>query len=428
MDPASSIYIPIIIFCLFCSAFFSGSETALFSLGRWRLVRLREEGHLRYSLLNSLLARPRRLLISIIIGNDISNVVASALVTPLAVKHFGPSGRWVAIVMMASILMIFCEVTPKVLAISYPIPVASFVAKPLSLFIRWIAPVRWLVQSTVDVVLRVAGLPKGKKTRFLLEKDFLRLVEHGHRTGIIERQERDFIRRVMEFGDTKVAAIMTPRPDIFALSLDTDHSAAIEKIKTRGFSRVPIYEYEINKLVGVLHVKDLVGIKVKSAGDTVANLSSRFKPVYYVPETKNVEDLFQEFQGRRIQLAMVVDEYGDLTGMVTMEDILEELFGEIYDEYDQRRMTFEEKEKGIYWVSPRMLIEDFNETVGARIPSDEVETMGGFVLNLFGELPKEGSSATYNDLRFTVVKLKGTRILQLKVEGESKAASHDLWP
>ncbi|MEW6327855.1 MAG: hemolysin family protein [Thermodesulfobacteriota bacterium] len=411
-----SIYIPIIIFCLLGAALFSGSETALFSLGRWRLIRLREEGHPKYSLIDGLLARPRRLLISIIIGNDMCNVIASALATPLAVRHFGTSGRWVAIAIMTGVIIILCDISPKVLAISQPVSIASLTARPMSLFIKWIAPLRWLVQSAVDFILGAAGLPRKKKTKFLLEKDFLRLVEHGHRAGIIERLERDFIRRVVEFGDTKVAAIMTPRPDIFALPVDTGLSAAIEEIKAKGFSRVPVYEHEINEPVGILHVKDLVDIKVKLDEGTIADLRSRLKPVYYVPETKKVEDLFQDFQKRRTHLAMVVDEYGDLTGLVTMEDILEELFGEIYDEYDQRRVTFEEKGKGIYWVSPRMLIEDFNETIGAQIPAGEVETIGGFVLNLFGELPREGEYITYNGLLFTVVKLKGARILQLKVE------------
>lgn len=420
MDPSPSIYIPIIIFCFLCSAFFSGSETALFSLGRWRLIRLREEGHPKYSLIDSLLARPRRLLISIIIGNDISNVVASALTTPLAVKHFGASGRWVAIIIMTSILMILCEVTPKALAISYPISISSFVAKPISLFIKWIAPLRWLAQSTVDFILGAVGLPQKKKAKFLMEKDFLRLVEYGHRAGVIERLERDFIKRVLDFAEIKVATIMTPRPDIVALPLDTKLSVAIEKIKKKGLSRVPVYEIDINQPIGILHAKDLVDIKVKLVEGTIADIRHRLKPVYYVPETKSVRDLFQNFQTRHIHLAIAVDEYGDLAGLVTMEDILEELFGEIYDEYDQRREPFVEKEKGVYWVSPRMPIEDFNEIMGARIPPGEVETIGGFVLDLFGELPKEGSSATYNDLHFTVAKLKGARILQLRVERKTE--------
>ncbi len=423
MDPSPSIYIPLIIFCLFCSALFAASETALFSLGRWRLIRLREEKHPKYGLLDSLLGHPRRLLVSIIIGNDISNVVASALATPLAIKHFGAWGRWVAIVVMTGILMILCEVTPKVLAISHPVSIASFISRPISLFIKWIAPVRWFVQSSVDIILRSVGLPKKRKTKFILEKDFLRLVEHGHRAGVIERLERDFIKKVVEFGETKVAAIMTPRPDIFALPLNTGLSVAIENIKKKGFSRVPVYEHDINQPLGILHVKDLIGVKTKAVEGTVASLRPRLKPIYYVPETKNVEELFQDFQVRRVHVAMVVDEYGDLTGLVTMEDVLEELFGEIYDEYDQRRAAFEEREKGVYLVSPRMLIEDFNEITGANIPPGEVETVGGFVLNLFGELPEEGGSVGYNGLRFTVVKLKGTRILQLKVERETSTTA-----
>lgn len=419
MDPSPSVYIPIIIFCLFCSAFFSGSETALFSLGRWRLVRLREERHPKYNLIESLLGHPRRLLVSIIIGNDVSNVIAAALVTPLAVKYFGPGGRWIAIAIMTGVLMIFCEVSPKVLAISRPVPVASFIARPISLFIKWIAPVRWLVQSSVDILLRAAGMPKRRKTKFILEKDFLRLVESGHRAGVIEGVERDFIKRVMGFGETKVAAIMTPRPDIFALPENTRLSAALEMIKGKGFSRIPIYGRDINQPLGILHVKDLVDVRVKLAEGTIGDLRPRFKPMYYVPESKNVEGLFHDFQARHVHLAMVVDEYGDLTGLVTMEDILEELFGEIYDEYDQRRLAFEERGKGVYLVSPRMLIEDFNEIIGADIPPGEVETIGGFVLNRFGELPAEGGSVVYNGFRFTVVKLKGTRILQLKVERET---------
>ncbi len=241
MDLQQSVYIAAIVFCLFCSAFFSGSETALFSLGRWRLIRLREEGHPGYCLMDSLLAHPRRLLISIIIGNDIANVVASALATPLAAARFGASGRWVVIATMTLTIALFCELTPKVLAISHPVVFSSIIARPISAFVNFIAPVRWLVQTVVDAILGVAGLPKKKKGRFLLEKDFLRLVEHGHQAGVVGRLERDFIKRVVDFGETIVSAIMTPRPDIFAVALDTELSEAVKDVKKKGFSRMPVY-------------------------------------------------------------------------------------------------------------------------------------------------------------------------------------------
>ncbi len=159
-----------------------------------------------------------------------------------------------------------------------------------------------------------------------------------------------------------------------------------------------------------------MGARAWASGGTIADLRPRLKPVHYVPETKNVADLFRDLQARHVHLAVVVDEYGDVAGLVTMEDVLEELFGEIYDEYDQRRVVFEDKGKGVYLVSPRMIVEDFNDMTGAGIPTGQVDTLGGFVLNLFGELPREGGSAEHDGLRFTVVKLRGTSIQQLKVE------------
>lgn len=380
------------------------------------MTRLKEEGHPQYKLIDDLLRHPRRLLISLIIGNDISNVIASALATPLAIRHFGQFGRWLAIAFVTSTIMLMCDITPKTLAISHPLSVSTFIAKPISAFVRLVTPLRWLIQKTVDLVLLAVGFPLGKKSKFILEKDFLRLVEHGHQAGVVELLERDFIKKLVTFGDTTVTAIMTPRLDIFALDVNTPLFAAVQEVKKRGFSRVPVFEDSLNHMIGILHIKDLVGRITKDNKGRVADLKTQFKPVCYVPEIKNVHDLFRDLQARHIHLALVVDEYGDLTGLVTMEDVLEELFGEIYDEYDQRGIILEAKADGTYLVSPRMPVEDFNEAFSSDLPDDEVETIGGFILSLFGKLPEEGGVVLSDGLRFTVLKVKGTRILQLKVE------------
>jgi len=321
----------ILIFILLCfSAFFSGSETALFSLGSVKLFQLKESNHPKASLIQELLEKPRRLLISILIGNESINITASALVASLCISLAGTQGKWLAIAIMTPLILIFGEVIPKTIAVSYSEKSSLLVAKPISIFVRIIFPIRWIIRIVVDRLTSLLGKQEEKEESIFFEEEFKELVEVGHKEGIIEKEEREMIHKILKFGDTLVSSIMTPRSDMFSLPYDSDIDHIIREINENHFSRIPIYKHEKNNIIGVLNAKDLLTLRNKQA----TTIISIIRKPYFVPKGKKIQEVLNEFQDKKIHLALVVNEYGSVIGLVTMEDLLEELFGEIYDEFD----------------------------------------------------------------------------------------------
>ena len=321
----------ILIFILLCfSAFFSGSETALFSLGSVKLFQLKESNHPKASLIQELLEKPRRLLISIIIGNESINITASALAASICISLAGTQGKWLAIAIMTPLILVFGEVIPKTIAISYSEKSSLLVAKPISTFARIIFPIRWIIKIVVDRLTSLLGKQEEKEESIFFEEEFKELVEVGHKEGIIEKEEREMIHKILKFGDTIVSSIMTPRSDMFSLPYDSDIDHIIREINENHFSRIPIYKHEKNNIIGVLNAKDLLTLRNKQDSTIISIIR---KP-YFVPKGKKIQEVLNEFQDKKIHLALVVNEYGSVIGLVTMEDLLEELFGEIYDEFD----------------------------------------------------------------------------------------------
>jgi CBS domain containing-hemolysin-like protein len=222
-----------------------------------------------------------------------------------------------------------------------------------------------------------------------------------------------FIYGLLETEETPVSAIMTPRREIFALEDAPITKDLVRTIKNKGFSRIPVYRGDLDHLLGILHVKDLLRWQLEGRQRRLADL---VRAPFFVPEMMRVRTLLEEFQKRRLKFSLVVDEYGTIVGLVTLEDVLEELFGEIYDEFDRPEAPFKEISPGVYLLSPRLRVEEFNRLTGADLPSEEFETMGGLVLSLFGELPREGMSREAYGFRFVAEKVRGTRIQRLRVE------------
>ncbi len=321
----------ILIFTLLCfSAFFSGSETALFSLGSVKLFQLKESNHPKASLIQELIEKPRRLLISILVGNECINITASALAASICISLAGTQGKWLAIAIMTPLILVFGEVIPKTIAVSYSEKTSLLVAKPISIFARIIFPIRWIIRIVVDRLTSLLGKQEEKEESIFFEEEFKELVDVGHKEGIIEKEEREMIHKILKFGDTIVSSIMTPRSDMFSLPYDSDIDHIIREINENHFSRIPIYKQEKNNIIGVLNAKDLLTLRNKQ-GSTI--ISTIRKP-YFVPKGKKIQEVLNEFQDKKIHLALVVNEYGSVIGLVTMEDLLEELFGEIYDEFD----------------------------------------------------------------------------------------------
>jgi CBS domain containing-hemolysin-like protein len=342
-----------LLFVLFWGlVFFACSEASLFSLGRLRLHKLKRENHPRYPVIEGLLARPRQLISSLLIGNEVINVAISALTTAALIAIWGDSAKWIAIPVVVFLILLFGEVIPKTLSLHHPERVAPVVAGPAKKFVDWVWPVHSLIQKVVDLALRWAGGKSDSSSAAFMEKDFRDLVETGHQEGTLEESEKRLIHRVFQFGDQTAKNIMTPRSAIFALPLQARPGEFLEALRQNHFSRVPVFKRDLDEIVGVFHVKDLLRTRGQGRKMEEGGLRSLLRKPYFIPVSKKLDDLLKEFQKRRIHLAIVVDEYGKTAGLVTLEDLLEELFGEIMDDLDLKRRAGRRKERARILTSP----------------------------------------------------------------------------
>ncbi|MFH0809386.1 MAG: hemolysin family protein [Pseudomonadota bacterium] len=405
MDVSIIIRVLVVVAMVGLAAWFAGSETAFFSLSPLALKRLAKEGHPRAELLRRLASRPRELLNSLLMGNEISDVTASVLASGIFIERFGPRGKWIAIAVMIPIMMLSGEVIPKVSAALNPARFASAVAGPVAVWMRLVAPVRWLADRLIKLISGRAEDEQGR----ILEEEFLNWVRSSHKEGLVRETEREFIENLIAFEATTLAGVMTPRTDIFALDVHTPVARAVESLRSRHFSRVPVYEDDEDNIIGILHAKDILR-------ERPPNLRSLLRPAHFAPETKKAEAMLSEMQRRRLHMAMVVDEYGGLVGLVTLDDLLEELFGEIYDEHELAEWPLGQKAPGVWTVSPRLSVEEFNERMGTNLPEDEgYDTMGGFLLHTFGRMPTPGEETVFEGRAFRVSRIKGTRVLEIEL-------------
>lgn len=399
-------------------AFFAASETSLFALSPLDRLRLKEKRRARGELVESLLVRPRRLLVTVLIGLETINILASVLATSLALHLWGARGKWLAIGLIAPAFLLVGELIPKSLALAYSSRLAGALAPLLKPAIFLLTPIRVVFLQISRGLLATLGFRPDLPVPTVHQEDFVRMVEESHSRGMIAAMERDFIQNLLTFGELRVGQIMVPRPDMFTLPLEMPLPEMIHAIKHSRFSRVPVYEENPDNVLGILHAKDILDVCQEKFCDPEL-LRNQLRSAYYVPENKKAFDLLTELQSQHLRLALVVDEYGALVGLVTLEDLLEELCGEIPQEFKVEEKLLEEMAPGIWRVKAAMSLADFNEALGTTLPAEEFDTIGGLVLNIFGTLPREGRSSAYNHLSFKVLRMKGTRILELEVRRQT---------
>ncbi len=339
MDIDTPLRLYLAFFLFWGLVFFTSSEAGLFSLGRLKLQKLKEEGHPRASVLESLLLRPRRLIITLLIGNEIFNIALSSLTTAVMIGLWGEKAKWLAILLVVLVVLLLGEVIPKSLAIHNPEKVAVAVAPWVSRFGKILRPVVDLLIRMVDGFLGLVGVKYATPGPSLTEEEIKILVEKGEKEGTLEEGEKYLVHRVLEFGDKTVRSIMTPRHAVFALPLSAKLGEVIESLKAHRFSRIPIYRTGLDEIAGILYAKDLLKAKHSGVRGVEKGIQPFLHKAYFIPLSKRLDDLFKELQQRRIHMAIVVDEYGKLAGVVTLENVLEELFGEIYDELDGERQS-----------------------------------------------------------------------------------------
>lgn len=393
------------------SALLNGAEAAYFSLGRLRLRHLAESEETSEALA-PLISRPHELLVTLLVGITLIDIGASALAAFVAQQLFGPWGLAIAIGAMLFFITVFTEVLPMTLALESPRRFAAWVSYPVTWLSVALAPVRVLLGGLTGMTLKALGASE-RREPLLTTEELRTLVDAGERAGVVERDEREMIHKALELEDILVKAVMVPRPDMFCLDLLTPPQKILESLRENLHSRVPVYADSIDQIVGILYTRDLLPYVRGLPPDF--DLRAHLHPPYFVPESKRAHALLKEFQAKKLHMAIVVDEYGSTSGLVTLEDILEELVGEIADEFDVEERLIQPVDGRTFRVSGKLPIDELNAATGLALSTENYSTVAGWVLDLFGRIPRRGERIETTDATVTVERVERTRIVEVLV-------------
>ena len=403
--------------CLFSmSAFFSGSETALFSLSRIDLQKLRNSRSPHSESIHAMLDEPRRLIVSLLCGNELVNIAAAANMTMILVTAFGAEDAgWINVLVMVPLLLLFGEVTPKTIAVNFPTKFATLLsARFLPKWILIVTPLRTVVRLVADrVTTFVVGEPVGREN--ILKADELRtLMADSEETGVIQASERVLIDKILEAAETDVARIMTPGPRIRFLDGDLPVDELIERFRGFRHPRVPVYRGHWDNVIGFLHAEDLLR-RVRADGNRSAiQLKEILKPAHFVPPTKKVDEMLEYFQRFNTRAAVVIGEYGEVLGIVTIKDVLTFIFGEISGKM-RGQEYFQQEDNDSFTVPGYMRLADLRTLTNFDIEDPLMNTIGGVALVLFGRLPRVGEKVFYADYEITVKEVSGMRITKVRI-------------
>ena len=401
------------------AAFLAAAETALTNIPRVRAIALVEEEHRGAAALLRLLEHRERILNPVLLLVLVCHLVAATLVGLVAQSYLGPFGILVAVLIEVVVIFVFAEAAPKTYALQHPERTAIFVA-PIVNVVAGFPPVRVLTRALIglsNIVLPGKGRRAGPAVS---EEDLLALADVAVEAGEIESDERALIRSIIDFGDTVAREVMVPRPDMGTMPVDTSVGDAMEVALTNGYSRIPVFgEGGIDDIIGILYAKDLM----RAVRDGVARTPIRplLRPAVFVPETKRVSELLKEMQARKQHMAIVVDEYGGTAGLVTLEDLIEELVGEIVDEFDVEDPLLEPLPNGDWRVNARMPLDEVNELLRLELPEGDWDTVGGLVFNMLGHVPAEGEAVEIDGHRLRAERVEGRRIGRVRITRARRA-------
>ena len=362
-------------------------------------------------LVHSLLQKPRELLITIYIGNELVNIGISVVITSITISLFGNIGLGIAIGVSTLLLLFFGEIVPKSISLKYAQSYALFAAFPLKAFANIVQPAQKLFNSWTEKIMRYFGiLTDSHKESSISDEEFRTMVQVGEGEGVIDSDERDLIHKAIEFGETTVGEVMTPKIDMFTVNIKDSLDIILPRIVENFYSRVPVYG-DKEEVLGILFTKDLT--RLKHLPKEKVNLKSILHPAVVVPKTKMIKEMLEEFRKLKRHMAIVLDEYGSVSGLVTLEDIIEELVGEIDSEMRKDEQPLLKITGNQYRLSGSLNLSEFNDAFESNLPESDYDTVGGLVFGLFGRIPRSGESTTLENFKFRVEKMKGSRILKL---------------
>ena len=411
MDPSRGWNLLVLFILLCLSAFFSASETAILAVNRIRMKTLAEDGNKKAEIVLKLLEDVDAILTSVLIGNNIVNLSAASLATVIAVDIFGSAGAGIATGVLTFLILVFSEITPKSLANRYATNISLAVAKPIYYYKIFLKPLAFIlgIISQFFVRLLKADSEEGPT---LTEEELKTYVNVSHEEGILEEEEKDMIHNVFEFGDTEIREIMTPRIHVISLPCDVSYQEMISIYREEKFSRMPIVNDSYDQVLGVLYVKDIF---LEEFDEENFNVLEFVREPFFVYEFNHLSDVFTRMKKARVTLAVVLDEYGLLTGIVTLEDIVEEIVGEITDEYDEVENVISKIDDYTYFIDGSVSFLEINEVVGTNFESEEFESIGGLVLGEIEGEPRVGTEIRINDYTLRIEKINKNRIEVLKL-------------
>ena len=413
MGPSDAIQLVVLIILLALSAFFSSAETALTTVNRLRVRALVDDGDARAIILAKVIDDPGKLLSAILIGNNIVNISASSIATLLATEFFGSAGAGIATGVMTFLVLIFGEVTPKTMASLKAESIALKYAKIIYAIMIVFTPLIFILDLLSGGILRLFGVDPDKRDDSVTEEDLRTIVEAGHEDGVLESEEHKMINNVFDFGDHLAKEIMVPRVDMCFLKADATYEDFMKLYKEEKFTRIPVYEETRDNVIGILNVKDIILYDKEQE----FHVRDFLREAYYTYEFKNTSELMVEMRKNSISIAIVLDEYGITAGLITLEDLLEEIVGDIRDEFDEAEAEeVQQLGEREYLVEGSSKLEDLNDMIGLGIESEDYDSIGGIVIDALQHLPVEGEEVTIeNGTRLVVEQIDKNRIEKVHI-------------
>ena len=409
--------IPAILVLLVLSAFFSGSETGLTAVSRARLNELERRGDRKATMALTLTNMRERLIGALLLGNNVVNILASALATVVLVRMFGDSGALIATAVMTVLVLIFSEVMPKTYAIAYPDRVALAAAPIIRVLVAVFGPIVMTIEVIVKSVLRVFGVDIDNAQNVLSAHDELRGAIDLHlKEGTVVKEDRDMLGGILDLQELEVADIMVHRTKMTMIDGDEDAKEIVGKVLKSGHTRIPVWKEIPDNIIGVLHAKDLFISLQKHDGDAArVVIEDILTPPWFVPDTRAIPDLLNAFLRRKSHFAIVVDEYGEVQGLITLEDIIEEIVGDIQDEHDAVAIGVRAKPDGSYLVDGGVAIRDINRAFGWDLPDEEATTVAGLVIHEARMIPEVGQAFSFHGFRFEILKKRRHQVTAIRM-------------
>jgi len=417
METHSILSIVVIALSLIAIAVLSSSESSFIAVNKIRIRGLMEKGDSRAKAVQKILDEHDRFFSAVILSGSLFTVLATSIGTAIALRYFGEDGIIVATIVMTFLTVVFGELAPKTFAVTHSEKVSLLLARPIAFYIKLISPIVWIFKVSSNLIIRIFGGKERPISPFVTEEEIKTMISIGEEEGTLEEEEKEMLHKVFEFGDKVVTEAMVPRTEIVSISENSLVEDALRLVSEEGYSRYPVIKENIDNVTGILYVKDIL---IKMAEGQIQKdlpITELVREAYYIPENKMATELLDEMQKNKFQIAIVMDEYGGTAGLITLEDIIEEIVGGLQDEFEAMEAEKEVEiiDERTFIVSGTTGLDEVNELAGVELISEDFHTIGGFVFGLFRRLPKVGEQVRYHNLRFLILEMEDKKISKVKI-------------